>query len=461
MSRGQGLENVKEFDWVKQPNGRYTIFDVPIFGTFKDDKRGAVEIEDLQHVISSFNENKGENFHYPRIHVGHHEKLENRPGAGYLDNLALKGDTVFADLVEITPDIFEQIIREMKFPYVSAEYNPDKKQITSLALLESQSPYFKYPLLVLAQEPQEASAFQDYFSDWQSRSDFIMKFQENFQEGANMPFKDKPDEEDNKKEKPSSKEEFCGDSEDQNKETMTEDKSKNYNCQEQVEGLHEKIDRILSMVEEIHGWEKEEHEEGSEMDDEDDMEPSEPMPPEDNEMAEPSTVSYQDKTGMGRAIYGLQKGMVQMQKEISKIGRRVVQRDENEKILASKSRLRQICNDRGLSFQAEFDKLQRFSTDQDRTMFMDTLELIQSPQRHPASRMLNKFVEENPKEKLLSKYQGDEKKIAMQAYDTYRDTKDAYTEEDWKKFFQVHGTVSKFVENAVRDPKSFKFLIGE
>ena len=459
MSRGQGLENVKEFDWVKQPNGRYTIFDVPIFGTFKDDKRGAVEIEDLQHVISSFNENKGENFHYPRIHVGHHEKLENRPGAGYLDNLILKGDTIFADLVEITPDIFEQIIREMKFPYVSAEYNPDKKQITSLALLESQSPYFKYPLLALAQEPQEASTFQDCFSDWQSRSDFIMKFQENFQEGENMPLKDKEDEEDKKEE--SSKEEFCGDPEGQEKETMTEDKSKNYNCQEQMGGLHEKIDRMLSMSEEIHGWEKEEHEEGSEMDEDDDMEPSEPMQPEDNEMAEPRSVSYQDKTSVGRAIYGLQKGMVQMQKEISKIGRRVVQRDETEKILASKSRLRQICNDRGLNFQAEFDKLQRFSTDQDRTLFMDTLELIQSPKRHPASRMLNKFIEENPKEKVCSKYQGDEKKVAMQAYDSYLETKDAYTDEDWKKFQSVHGGISKFVESAVQNPKGFKFLIGE
>lgn len=455
MSRGQGLENVKEFNWVKQPNGRYTIFDVPIFGTFKDDKRGAVEIEDLQHVISSFNENKGENFHYPRIHVGHHEKLENRPGAGYLDNLALRGDTVFADLVEITPDIFEQIIREMKFPYVSAEYNPDKKQITSLALLESQSPYFKYPLLALTQEPQEANSFQDYFSDWQSRSDFIMKFQENFQEGVNME-----DKEADEKEEPTPKEEFCGDPKGQEKEAMTEDKSKNYNCQEQMGGLHEKIDRMLSMIEEIHGWEKEEHEEGSEMDDEDDMEPSEPMPPEDNEMAAPSTVSYQDKTGISRAIYGLQKGMVQMQKEISQIGRRVVQRDENEKILAAKSRLRQICNDRGINFQAEFNKLQRFSTDIDRTLFMDTLELIQSPKRHPATRALGKFVEESPKEKLLSKYQGDEKKIAMQAYDTYLDTKASYTEEDWKKFQAVHGDIDKFVSNAVKNPKGFQYMIG-
>ena len=455
MSRGQGLENVKEFDWVKQPNGRYTIFDVPIFGTFKDDKRGAVEIEDLQHVISSFNENKGEKFHYPRIHVGHHEKLENRPGAGYLDNLVLKGETIFADLVEITPDIFEQIIREMKFPYVSAEYNPDKKQITSLALLESQSPYFKYPLLSLAQEPQDASSFQEYFLDWQSRSDFVMKFQENFQEGANME-----DKEDDKKENSTPKEDFCSDSEGQEKEPMTEDKSKNYNCQEEVGGLREKIDRILSMVEEIHAWEKEEHEEGSEMDEEDDMEPSEPMPAEDNEMAKPSSVAYQDKTDVNRAIYGLQKGMVQMQKEISKIGRHVVQKDENEKIVASKSRLRQICNDRGLNFQSEFDKLQRFSTDKDRTLFMDTLELIQSPKRHPATRMLEKFVEENPKEKLLSKYQGDEKKIAMQAYDAYLDTKAAYTKEDWEKFQTAHGDIAKFVSSAVQNPKGFQYMIG-
>jgi len=48
----------------------------------------------------------------------------------------------------------------------------------------------------------------------------------------------------------------------------------------------------------------------------------------------------------------------------------------------------------------------------------------------------------------LMQRKGDEKKIAMQAYDAYLDTKAAYTEEDWGKFQTAHGDIAKFVEGA-------------
>lgn len=450
MGRGQGLENIKEFNWVKQPNGRYTIFDVPIFGVFDDNKRGSVGTEDLHEAIVAFEENKNERSHYPRIHIGHHEKVENRQGAGYLDNLQLRGDTIYADLVEIIPEVFEQIIQEMKFPYVSSEYNPEKKQITSLALLESQSPYFKYPLLALSKEPQESVAFQQMFSVWEKRSDSIMKFQE--RENMEEEKKDK------KEDESSVKEEFC-DETDSTKDTMIEDKSKNYNCQEEMGGLREMLQRVLSMIEEIHAWEKEEHSEGAEETDEEIGEPSEPMLPEENEMSNPSSVAYQENA-LGGAIRGLQVGMNKMQQEISAIGRRVVSNGVRDRLLIAKSRLRQICEDRGLNFQSEYSKLQKFSSDKDRMLFMDTLELIQPPSRHPAGRMVQKFMQESPREKILRKYQGKGQSIATKAYDTYIESlNNAVSEEALRKFQAQWPTIDKFVDFAVNNPAQFEYML--
>jgi hypothetical protein len=150
LQRGQGLA-VKRYSWAKQPNGNYTIFNVPVFGTYTDPERGKLTRADMPVVVQNFENGKLKGF-YPRNHDGHHDNTTlNKPGMGFIDHLQARGDTFYADLVEIPPAMFQRY-KAGDFPYRSAEYNDKKQTISSVAMLESQRPYFEFPVLLLEDE---------------------------------------------------------------------------------------------------------------------------------------------------------------------------------------------------------------------------------------------------------------------------------------------------------------------
>jgi hypothetical protein len=128
----------------------YSILKVPIFKAVKDEARGEFTEKDLFKIVKNFDKMAKEDW-YPRLFLGHHDPYSNvnRPGIGFLDNIVKEDDTIYADLVKIKQDIFEEI-KDLKYPYRSVEIKTDAMEIKGLALLETQPPYFKFPLLNIA-----------------------------------------------------------------------------------------------------------------------------------------------------------------------------------------------------------------------------------------------------------------------------------------------------------------------
>lgn len=434
MPKGLGLENVKRFSWVEQPNGRYTIFSVPIFKVFRDEKRGEVSLPDLQDVVIHFEEDKGQNLRYPRIHIGHHESLENRPGAGYLDNFFIDGDTLFSDLVEIPGEIFQEIRNNLRYPYVSAEYNADKKKINSIALLESQTPFFQeFPLLTLANEPEIIQKYQECLEYWDERHDRIIKFQER---EAYMAENEESKNDENEAPMPE-------------KDQMVEKPDEEYKCQLDAD-LGAKLDRLLSLVEEIHSWEQEEHE--GQMGMKEEAVPSEPMPEEENDMNNPNSVAFQAQFSK------FAKGIEKTVKEIS---HRIFALEAEKASVGTENSLKKFCQERGLDFQRYLPMLRKFSSVADRETFLETLKMTtiatQVPGKHPASGMVNKFAAQRPVKKMtgedeaVNKFTESQRPVARKAYQIFQDITGQKTNmaQRWLSAWQ---SPEVFMRAAIEDP---------
>lgn len=426
MARGQGLEHTKQYAWVIQPNGRYSILDIPIFETFNDKKRGEVSEQNLQQIIRNFQEDKLEHYHYPRVHIGHHEGVEDREGAGYMDNLRVEGNMVLADLVEIPPEVFQAIRDEMKYPYVSAEYHPEKQKILSLALIQSQSPFFSFPLLkladnqtkinnfsfdfpalVLQERPEDILRFQGVQAAWAERSE-IIQFQETFQRCDCMDPQEKKNSDD-----PALST--------NDKDTMTQDTTKQY--QQESVGIDAKLDRVLALLEEQNAKldsflseEKEEHENfglDSNLGEGGNSEPSQPMKGEEPPMKKPSSVAYQAPREMVQAM----SEMAQVQKEMLK---RLNRLELTQNFSSDEQKLKMICETRGLSFQEHSDRIRKFSTINERNAYMSALEITKPQARHSASGMVLTGNMSSKETEIIQKYQGNDQVIAREALQTYQ-----------------------------------------
>ena len=158
--RGIGIPENERFQWTKQPNGKYTIFSVPVFRTYRKDipyvdkktgeekyLRQEVSPEDLQAVVNNFEIEKRDHGNYPRIHISHHANgtTENMEPSGYMDFFELKTEEevlyLYSDLIEIPERIFEDILND-KYPRRSVEHNEEDEKINSVALLSSREPFF-------------------------------------------------------------------------------------------------------------------------------------------------------------------------------------------------------------------------------------------------------------------------------------------------------------------------------
>lgn len=472
MARGQGLEHTQEYQWLKQPNGRYTVFDVPIFAMFQDEKRGEVNQQDLSAVIHNFQDDKLKNFRYPRIHIGHHEGNENRPGAGYLDNMRLQNETVFADLVEVTPEVFQAIRNKMKFPYVSAEYHPEKQKILSLALLESQSPYFSFPLLKLEDRqttaanfdfgfpalrlqasPEDISHFQDAQAAWACR-DTVLRFQENFQ---GCPCMD-----DQEKDKDKKTETEGASPSNEVKEPMTEEAPKQYKCQDDIVGMGDMMKRLLAKVEQIFAWEQAEHEGGMENElgeegieepaksvseeqseeefsaNENPLTPSKPMKGLDNPMKKPSSVAYQADRALLAAMQDINKSNRSLLTRVENMEKMITGIQTQQKYSMEEKNLQQFCDEHGLDFQEQSEVCKQFSSEKDRKAYMDAIVSSGVAPRHPASRVAQKALLADSEKMIVQNFQHDDPathKRAREALQFYNKVVN-FGSEDEVSFFQ-------------------------
>lgn len=155
---------------VLEKDGTYTIHDVEIFLPYADEKIDppVMNADDLNLFVINHENQKaqaakkfGANKKYlPRVHISHHEDggTENNEGAGFLDNLRVNNEILYADLVKVPAEVVDAIGKG-KYPYRSVEFVGDMPdvRIIGLALLESREPYHKLPMLT---EIERAKAFQ-------------------------------------------------------------------------------------------------------------------------------------------------------------------------------------------------------------------------------------------------------------------------------------------------------------
>ena len=176
----------KKYTWEQTPDGRYNIYNVDIFRTGQEGKE-IISTEDAKKIITSFNADKAGDW-LPRVHIAHqnYNDTKNCTGVGYIDNLCIKNKIFFADLIDISKQVFEEIMMR-KYPYRSVELDTAKKRIVGLALLESRPPFFSFPVLDLEQ-------FQDKQQIIFFSSEEVMELEENkTTEEPKKPDKDNPD----------------------------------------------------------------------------------------------------------------------------------------------------------------------------------------------------------------------------------------------------------------------------
>jgi len=353
MVRGAGLKKTVKYRWVEQPNGAYTIFSVPVFSTYTRDGE-SVGVNSLRGVVAAFQKMRATGY-YPRVHIGHHaDNGADRRGAGYLDNLFLSGKTIYADIVEIPKRIFAEIKQNKRYPYVSAEYSPEQRRISTVALLESQPPFFKFPLIDLVSEGEKPEKFSKNFSSWAARNKLI-SFQENgdkkMNENENEPVEEEKDEK-------LSEEGEAGD-------PVLEALAR-------IETLLQAHDERLKTLYEMEmKWHEEEgepvEEESEEIEENEESEVSEVI-------SNPSSVAF------------------------SQLLRRVRKLEEKSGESAVE-RLESICKKNKLNFAEQKNILQRFSSLKDKEVYLATLS---APPRHPASN-LEKFASVRTGESIHAK----------------------------------------------------------
>jgi len=157
---------------AQAPDGTWTIFDVPVFAAHSEERADrTLEFGGkwLSAALEQARVRESEGY-VPPLHTKHHGEGCEVDAAG---KFALRrvgpiqhgGETVqalFADLIGVRPEVYERI-RRGELSYRSVEIlDVSKPEIDSLALLDDEVPFFRFPLLRVAEDtnplPQGAPA---------------------------------------------------------------------------------------------------------------------------------------------------------------------------------------------------------------------------------------------------------------------------------------------------------------
>ncbi len=155
-------------------DGTWRIFDVPVFAELPKGVKGAprdIRGDELRECVRvALQKSEREAFLAP-LHIYHQEQPTPSEPAGFflprrVASYMLDGeivDTIFADLVGVPDGVFREIDRA-RFPYRSVEIRSwEPLEFGGLALLDSQDPYFRFPLLTIGdRQPLAAGSVQQF-----------------------------------------------------------------------------------------------------------------------------------------------------------------------------------------------------------------------------------------------------------------------------------------------------------
>lgn len=148
----------------QNPNGTWTILDVPFFSAHTDERGAEPETYDAGWLTDAVKlaqaREQGDGYLAP-LHIQHHKPGSNDVQfAGKIRLRDVKAllyegrptPTIFGDLVEVPDDVYQEI-KQGALPYRSVEiHGPDRPEILSLALLDHEVPYFRYSVMQIGRE---------------------------------------------------------------------------------------------------------------------------------------------------------------------------------------------------------------------------------------------------------------------------------------------------------------------
>jgi len=410
----------KKYPWTKEADGTFTIFNVEVFMTH-DDEMGCVTPDVGARIVQNFKRSIDAG-HLHRVHEGHHAKgVENRPAAGFLDNLRFDGEFFWADLAEIPPGIFSKIQRKT-LPFRSVEYDDKKEKIETLALLESRPPHFELPALVPADEPvQMLSAYQRKISDMRKERKLKFFMKKKYQS-------DEPE----KKEDPAPPE----------KENSSPDTPKGEGDEggDMASQIKELKDLVLALCSKLHG-------------DSGNQAPAKPyMDQEPAAMAgqyqKPTAPGNQQKSELGQVLA-----------ELKTMGSRIESLEKSRNGESLEMALSQVCqNNPTLDYQQCMESMKQFQDDRARLTFVETLakKKLYQQSEHPMTRYVKSFTHV-PAKDALSKYQKEDpeiQEVARRAYQDYQDTASQKNRGYADDFIRQWGkTPDRLIEAAVQAEK--------
>ena len=472
MERGKGLKFKTRYKYCKQPNGMFTIFDVPIFSTFTRVVKGKsggpftvkVTPRELQEAVNRFEELREERGYYPAIHEMHQEldSPNERRHIGYIDNLSLRGQDIYCDLCEIDEKDIERI-KNLKLGYRSAEYDPSEKAIESLALLSTKPPHFHYPLLAL--EDEAITNDREYILltsqkrvlQFQKRSE-TLNFNLSQEERKKMY-----EEEKDKMVEDSEKEQLCGKppkmqmqdeflDQEVTEETMQEDV-------EQDKGINEKLDKLIPMMEKIAqnlnklmGFLEAENEQmGDEKDDiEDESMGSEA----------PSSVAM---GGNKKMLIQFNKKLDRLQAENNFLIKEIVQMKNKKSIDQFSKRLYALCEERGLDYNSNREIMLQFSSDKDKSLYLKSLDshTMQFQSEVPGMILEGFSSVASNNSDYMKDFQGQGREVMQFAKEKraeYRENVNQFNHIESERFRKIHGSEKDYVTSEVELMKDLRGL---
>lgn len=442
---------------IEQEDGTYTIKDVEIFLAYDDPRMEPKRIDErgLQELIDTFNEfknNVSQRFgpdkrFLPSVHIGHHEKgvRRDQAGVGLLDNLYQHNGVLYADIVNIKPDMMKQIAAG-RWPHRSLELVGDKSgnmRITSLALLESRDPYHKLPIMDKVQVVNQGASYQEnsrvYCFSYESQLG-----------GTNLAWFFQADNEKDKKKEDVPESQF---SKYAKKYNMTEEEVEQYMAK-YMDGFDEHLEK----------------EKGGQKQDYQDPAPPAPAAPPAAPVApaptlNPAAVKQMIMDCLRECGVGGPKPPIdanniamqnpgdpvifQLQQKIINLERESEALKQQSKMVTFEDELKQICfQNANLNFDANKRILSAIPKDEDRRHFLGSLKESYVFSNHRANMILDD-VTLTPVSKTEQKYQKESpaiKNTARKLHEAYNNTIQYSTGEEKKMFMAQWSDVDEFVD---------------
>jgi hypothetical protein len=154
---------------TRNEDGTWDVFDVPMFSVVPKGVKGApkdIEESDLRAAVNLHAQMHQADRYLPRLNVLHNFGIHKATGAGFflprrVGRFSLKGQTVpvvFADLLAVKDEVFCSLSAN-DLPYCSVEIRKwEPLQFGALALLDTEPPFFEFPLITIEASPDEMEA---------------------------------------------------------------------------------------------------------------------------------------------------------------------------------------------------------------------------------------------------------------------------------------------------------------